>query len=57
MAKMIWSENQESMVVKGFVYRGKHYTWCEADELYYRDDVDDIYLMEIPAEAKLDRGL
>ena len=57
MVKMIWSENQESMVVKGFTYKGKHYTWCESDELYYRDDVDDSYFMEIPTRAMLDRGL
>ena len=54
MAKMIWSENTGDMVYKGFTYKGKHYTWAEADELYYRDEVDDTYLMEIPKEADLD---
>lgn len=54
MGKMIWSENEGAMIYKGFTYRGKHYTWDEADEVYYRDDVDDTYLMEIPKEAELD---
>ena len=51
----IWSENAESMIEKGFTYKGKHYTWDEADEVYYRDDVDDTCLMEIPKEAEDDR--
>jgi hypothetical protein len=51
----IWSENQETMIDKGFTYKGKHYTWDEADEVYYRDDVDDNYFMEIPEGAKIDR--
>jgi len=51
----IWSENQEAIIDKGFTYKGKHYTWDEADEVYYRDDVDDNYFMEIPEGAKIDR--
>lgn len=53
--KMVWSEVNEAMVVKGFTFKNKHYTWCESDEVYYRDDVDDTYMMEIPAGAVEDR--
>lgn len=39
--KVIWSEVNESMIVAGFTYKNHHYTWNEADEMYWRDDVDD----------------
>lgn len=55
MIKKIWSESQESMVVKGFTYRGKHYTWNDMDEVYYLDEADDSYFMEIPDGAEVDR--
>ena len=51
---MIWSESQERMVNKGFTLNGRHYTWNDADEVYYRDDTDDTCYMEIPKGAKLD---
>jgi hypothetical protein len=47
---MIYSEYNEGMIHKGFTYGHKHYTWCEADEMYWRDDVEgdgyDIYQAE-----------
>ena len=39
---MIYSPYLECMIEKGFTYKGHHYTWCESDLVYYRDDVDDI---------------
>jgi len=38
----IYSESNEGMIPRGFTsQKGFHYTWSEADELYWRDDVDD----------------
>lgn len=39
------------MVAKGFYYKQHHYSWNEADMLYYRDDVDDAWFEEIPEGA------
>ena len=37
----IYSETIDGMIPRGFTRKGFHYTWNEADALYYRDDVDD----------------
>ena len=52
--KKIYSEYLEEMIAKGFTLNGKHYTWNETDLVYYRDDVDDRYLEEMPKEATPD---
>lgn len=55
MAKMIWSEAQEKMVVKGFSRSANgfraHYTWNDDDEVYYNDEDEEDYYMTIPASA------
>ena len=54
MAKMIYSDTVGGMIPKGFKRLKKdgeyrHYTWNESDAVYWADDVDDRYYMEIPA--------
>ena len=51
---MIYSDSLECMVHKGFTYKGKHYTWNDADCVYYWDESDDDYYMEIPDRALVD---
>lgn len=50
-AAYIWSDSMECMIAKGFFFKKHHYTWNEADMLYYRDDVDDAWFEEIPEGA------
>lgn len=38
----IFSETIGEMIPKGFTRKNRHYTWCESDAVYYRDDVDDL---------------
>lgn len=50
---MIWSESLEKMVHSGFTIKDdddidKHYSWNEEDGLYYNDDTDEDYFMEVP---------
>ena len=51
---MIYSEANERMIHKGFtfenVYGEHHFTWNEADEVYYSDEVDDKYYFLDTAE-------
>ena len=55
MRKVIWSATLDTFVIRGFTYKGHHYTWNDADAVYYRDDVDDEVLYEAPADAVDDR--
>lgn len=71
MSNFIWSDTVGTMIPKGFttqvvlfdcsrlrpyqVKRSFHWTWCEADGVYYRDDVDDIMRFECPKNGE--RGL
>ena len=64
MIKEIYSEYLEMMIPKGFTIRkviftndgrehlkiGKeeHFFWCEKDLVYYSDDIDGKYRMDIP---------
>lgn len=39
----IKSETVDGMIPMGFTsQKGYHYTWSEADAVYWRDDVDDV---------------
>lgn len=42
--------------ITGFIYKNKHYTWHEADLVYYDDEVDDSWFEEIPKVAKKDKN-
>lgn len=62
--KMIWSENEERMIHKGFTFivykrNGKeykeHFTWNEEDELYYNDETDEDYYSLNIAERQVAR--
>ena len=55
MRKIVWSGSLDDFVISGFTYKGHHYTWNEADSVYYRDDVDDVALYEAPVDAVDDR--
>ena len=48
---MIYSDSLECMVHKGFSYHHSHYTWNDEDCVYWNDDTDDDYYMEIPSDA------
>ncbi len=54
MSRYIWSDSLEELIVKGFTFRGHHYTWNDLDMVWWRDDVDDRYYDDIPAGARLD---
>ena len=61
MGYMVWSESLEEMVPHGFKMRTRdggynHYTWNDLDCLYWNDDRDDMYYMEVPKNAILDEG-
>lgn len=47
----IYSDSLDEMVLKGFTYKGKHYTWNDPDCVYYQDDVDDEWYDEVPEGA------
>lgn len=60
MAKMVWSDSLDEMVVAGFKKKLKsggytHYTWSDEDCLYWNDDVDDKYYFDVPKNAILDK--
>ena len=66
--KMIYSDYLETMIPAGFTIRKvlfdkqgcesykvckpMHYSWNEKDLLYYSDDIDGEYYMEIPENGK-----
>lgn len=52
---IVWSDTLDTFVIGGFTWKNYHYTWDDADAVYYRDDVDDRILYEVPAEAIDDR--
>ena len=57
--KMIWSDSLDENVVAGFTIEDevdgtKHYTWNDDDCVYYWDEADDDYYMEVPMGAKVD---
>lgn len=49
--KHIYSNSLNCMVVKEFIYKGKHYTWNDTDCLYYWNESDETWLEEIPDGA------
>ena len=52
--RMIYSDSLNEMIIKGFTYKSKHYTWNDLDCVYYCDNVDDTYFFEVPINAKID---
>ncbi len=50
----VYSDSLGEMVVKGFSYKGNHYTWNDFDCVYYADDSDECYYMDIPKGAIAD---
>ena len=53
--RMIYSDSLNEMIIKGFTYKSKHYTWNDLDCVYYCDNVDDTYFFEVPINAKIDQ--
>ena len=56
MNNMIYSDSLGGMIIKGFYMKKingeyRHYTWNDEDCVYWADDVDDRYYMEIPKNA------
>lgn len=54
MEKMIYSNSLGEMVNAGFTKGKYHYTWNDSDCLYYNDEIEDIYYIEIPLNCILD---
>lgn len=42
--RYIYSENEERMILKEIEYLGYKYIWNESDELYYREDTEELAL-------------
>lgn len=42
--RYVYSENEERMVLKEVEYLGKKYIWNESDEMYYREDTEELAL-------------
>ena len=58
MNNMVYSDSLEKMIIKGFYLKTvsglyRHYTWNDKDCVYWADDVDDRYYLEIPKNAIL----
>ena len=51
--KYVYSENNDRMVLKEVEYLGKKYIWNEQDELYYREDTEELALSLDFVESKL----
>ena len=47
----IYSESLNDMVVKAFYWNGRHYTWNDADCVFYSDESDEDYWMTVPDDA------
>lgn len=47
----IYSENNERMIPKEVFYKGHKYVWNESDELYYREDTEELALTLDYAES------
>lgn len=52
--KTIYSDYLEEMIPVGFTVDTVHYTWNEEDLVYWSDETDDDYYMEVPKRAILD---
>lgn len=57
--KMVWSDSLDEEVIAGFSIEDdeegtKHYTWNDDDCVYYWDEADDDYYMEVPNGAVVD---
>ena len=58
--KMVYSDSLDEMVIYGFKVPLKsgdytHYTWSDADCLYWNDDIDGRYRFEVPKNAIIDK--
>ena len=51
MKKMIYSDSLDIMVYSGFTLGKNHYTWHDLDCVYYNDDCEEDFYMEIPHDA------
>lgn len=54
MARFIYSNSLEEMVVRSFLYRNRRYVWSDCDCLYYSEESDEDYFSEIPDGADID---
>lgn len=57
--KMVYSESLDEDVIAGFTIEDEeegtmHYSWHDEDCVYYWDDSDESFYMEVPKGAKLD---
>lgn len=49
--KYIYSHSLNDMVVESFYWNGRHYTWNDADCVFYNDKSDEDYWMTVPDDA------
>ena len=54
MARMTWSRSLDDCVYAGFTFKKKHYEWDDIDCVYYSDDSDEDFFMEVPRTAVVD---
>lgn len=51
--RYIYSDNEGRMILKEVEYLGKKYIWNEADEMYYREDTEELALTLDFVESRL----
>ncbi len=49
--KYIYSHSLDDMVVESFYWNDQHYTWNDADCVFYNDKSDEDYWMTVPDNA------
>lgn len=52
--KTIYSDYLEKKIPVGFTVDTVHYSWCEEDLVYWNDETEEDYYMEVPTNADLD---
>ena len=53
MAKMVYSDSLEEMVIARFTYKGHVYKWNDIDCVYYDEtEGDESYIMVMPESAQ-----
>ena len=49
--KYIYSHSLDDMVVESFYCNGQHYTWNDADCVFYNDATEEDFWMTVPDDA------
>lgn len=49
--RYIYSDSLDDMVVESFYWNARHYTWNDADCVFYNDESEEDYWMTVPDDA------